>query len=43
MECTKVYEQLYHKQPEGVPFCPYRISPLGAHIDHQYGKKRNGN
>ena len=19
-------------------FCPYRISPLGAHIDHQYGK-----
>lgn len=21
-----------------VAFCPYRISPLGAHIDHQYGK-----
>lgn len=19
-------------------FCLYRISPLGAHIDHQYGK-----
>lgn len=18
-------------------FCPYRICPLGAHIDHQYG------
>jgi len=21
-----------------VAFCPYRISPLGAHIDHQWGK-----
>ena len=26
------------KAPEAVAFCPYRISPLGAHIDHQYGK-----
>jgi len=23
--------------PEGVAFCPYRISPLGAHVDHQFG------
>ena len=30
--------QFYHKEPEGISFCPYRISPLGAHIDHQYGK-----
>lgn len=23
---------------KGTSFCPYRISPLGTHIDHQYGK-----
>ena len=38
MKCVEQYEQLYHKEPDGVAFCPYRISPLGAHIDHQYGK-----
>ena len=38
MKCTEVYEQFYHKSPEAVAFCPYRISPLGAHIDHQFGK-----
>ncbi len=31
------YYELYHSDPEGVSFCPYRISPLGAHIDHQNG------
>ena len=38
MRCVEVYRELYHKEPFGVAFCPYRISPLGAHIDHQYGK-----
>ena len=38
MQCVEVYEQLYHQEPAGVAFCPYRISPLGAHIDHQHGK-----
>ena len=38
MKCIEVYNQFYHKDPEGIAFCPYRISPLGAHIDHQYGK-----
>ena len=38
MQCVEVYEQLYHQEPAGVVFCPYRISPLGAHIDHQHGK-----
>ncbi len=38
MECVKIYESLYRKSPSGVAFCPYRISPLGAHIDHQFGK-----
>ena len=38
MRCVEVYRELYQKEPFGVAFCPYRISPLGAHIDHQYGK-----
>ena len=37
-ECVEVYKKLYHQEPFGIAVCPYRISPLGAHIDHQYGK-----
>jgi galactokinase/galacturonokinase len=33
-----LYEQTYKKSPEGVSFCPYRICPLGAHVDHNLGK-----
>ena len=35
---VETYEELYHQEPFDVAFWPYRISPLGAHIDHQYGK-----
>lgn len=38
MLCVETYQTLYRKDPDGVAFCPYRISPLGAHIDHQFGK-----
>lgn len=38
LKCVETYEELYHQKPFDVAFCPYRISPLGAHIDHQYGK-----
>lgn len=38
MKCEEVYFQTYGRTPEAISFCPYRISPLGAHIDHQYGK-----
>jgi len=38
VRCEEVYFETYGKAPEAVAFCPYRISPLGAHIDHQYGK-----
>ena len=38
MKCVEVYKELYHQEPFDVTFCPYSISPLGAHIDHQYGK-----
>ena len=42
MKCVEVYKELYHQEPFDVAFCPYRISPLGAHIDHQYGKIDDG-
>lgn len=35
MKCVEVYKELYHQEPFDVAFCPYRISPLGAHIDHK--------
>ena len=38
MNCEEKYRELYGRDPEAVAFCPYRIAPLGAHIDHQYGK-----
>ena len=38
MKCVEVFESIYQKEPEGISFCPYRICPLGAHSDHQYGK-----
>ena len=38
MKCEELYFGIYGRTPEAIAFCPYRISPLGAHIDHQYGK-----
>ncbi len=38
MLCEQRYEEIYHKKAEYRAFCPYRVSPLGAHIDHQMGK-----
>ena len=37
MRCEEKYRELYGKDPEAIAFCPYRIAPLGAHIDHQLG------
>ena len=37
MKCEEIYRATYGRDPEEVLFCPYRISPLGAHIDHQFG------
>lgn len=31
----EVYPQVKEKQ---IVFCPYRVCPLGAHVDHQFGK-----
>ena len=38
MNCKTLYYDTYGRSPDAIAFCPYRISPLGAHIDHQYGK-----
>ena len=37
MRCVEEFNRLYNREPDDVAFCPYRISPLGAHIDHQFG------
>ncbi len=37
MDLTEVFYSIYKAEPMRV-FCPYRICPLGAHIDHQHGK-----
>lgn len=38
MKCEEIFESIYKQAPEGVAFCPYRVCPIGAHSDHQYGK-----
>ncbi len=34
----KVFKQTYGKEPQSVAFTPYRICPIGAHVDHNLGK-----
>ncbi len=38
LSCQSHFQSLYHKDPEGLSFCPYRICPIGAHSDHNLGK-----
>ena len=38
MRCIKRFAETYKKDPTAVAFCPYRVCPMGAHSDHQYGK-----
>ena len=33
----EAYKRTYKKVPEDVRFAPYRICPLGAHVDHNLG------
>ena len=37
MTCEEKFIEIYGREPE-TSFCPYRIAPLGAHIDHQFGQ-----
>ena len=38
MTVGEAFENLYHRAPQDVAFTPYRVCPLGAHVDHQLGK-----
>ena len=38
MRCEEIFEETYRKAPDDVAFCPYRICPIGAHVDHQLGR-----
>ena len=38
MNCISRFESIYHRSPKAVAFCPYRVCPVGAHVDHQWGK-----
>ncbi len=38
MRCEERFFEIYGKLNEGLSFCPYRVCPIGAHSDHQYGK-----
>ncbi len=32
------FKEIYNREPLDVAFTPYRVCPLGAHVDHQLGK-----
>lgn len=38
MDCVNRFNQIYRYDPKATAFCPYRVCPIGAHSDHQYGK-----
>ena len=38
LSCEQKFQEIYHKEPEDIAFCPYRICPIGAHSDHNLGK-----
>ena len=38
MLCIEKFTELYRRDPADTAFCPYRVCPMGAHSDHQFGK-----
>lgn len=38
LNCVRIFWEIYHSDPLDIAFCPYRICPMGAHSDHQFGK-----
>lgn len=38
MKCIETFVSYYHREPSDIAFCPYRVCPMGAHSDHQFGK-----
>ena len=37
MSCVHTFSEIYRRDPADLAFCPYRVCPIGAHVDHQYG------
>ena len=37
MNVSTKFTSIYHAEPLRVAFTPYRVCPLGAHVDHQQG------
>ena len=35
MPSSEFFREIYRTEPQAVTFTPYRICPLGAHVDHQ--------
>lgn len=38
MTAYEAFEKIYKKEPPCRAFTPYRVCPVGAHVDHQLGK-----
>ena len=38
MLCEERFHEIYGRDAEGIAFAPYRICPIGAHVDHNLGK-----
>lgn len=38
MLCKETFFNTYNRDAEGIAFCPYRVCPIGAHSDHNFGK-----
>ena len=38
MQCEQTFFEIYGREPAGRTFAPYRICPIGAHVDHNLGK-----
>ena len=38
MKCVDEYKKLFNQEPLDISFCPYRVCPIGAHVDHNLGK-----
>ena len=37
MKCEQLFSESYRRDPVEIAFCPYRVCPIGAHVDHQHG------
>lgn len=38
LNCINTFTSIYRVEPDGIAFCPYRVCPIGAHVDHNLGK-----